>query len=111
MEKQITAGELIAMFAARTRVLVLGGVAVIAHGMSRNTHDADVWVEPGENAVSWANLVLAVIAGFPTITPVRLALWTPLAAAELADAIESDGINTFSQTNDRSSAGRMGFPA
>jgi hypothetical protein len=28
------------------RVMVLGGLAVIAHGLSRSTYDGDVWLEP-----------------------------------------------------------------
>jgi hypothetical protein len=29
--------------AAESRVVVLGGLAVIAHGLSRHTQDVDVW--------------------------------------------------------------------
>jgi hypothetical protein len=28
------------------RVVVLGGLAVIAHGLSRSTYDGDVWLDP-----------------------------------------------------------------
>jgi|GEM_PF-386104 len=92
MEKKITASELIERFASRTRVLVLGGVAVISHGLSRNTYDADVWIDPAENSESWARLVLAIIAELPRVFPTRLPLWTPIAPADLAEAIENDGM-------------------
>jgi len=72
MEKKIAASELIEQFARRTRVLVLGGVAVISHGLSRNTYDADVWIDPSENAESWASLVLAIIAEFPLGFPYQI---------------------------------------
>jgi hypothetical protein len=92
MEKKITANELIERFARRTRVLVLGGIAVISHGMSRNTCDVDVWVDPGEDAEAWARLVLAIIVEFPQVFPARLALWTPIAPSDLSEAIENDGM-------------------
>ncbi|MCX6874926.1 MAG: hypothetical protein NTW21_14130 [Verrucomicrobia bacterium] len=60
--------------------------------MSRNTYDADVWIEPGENAESWANLVLTIIGGFPQVVPVRLALWTPIAPSDLSEVVENDGM-------------------
>ena len=31
---------------SRYRVVVLGGLAVIAHGYSRHTQDADIWLDP-----------------------------------------------------------------
>ena len=30
----------------RHRVVVLGGLAVIAHGLSRSTYDGDIWLDP-----------------------------------------------------------------
>ena len=30
---------------SRYRVVVLGGLAVIAHGYSRHTQDADIWLD------------------------------------------------------------------
>ncbi len=39
-----TTGEFITALAADHRVLVIGGLAVIAHGFNRPTQDADVWL-------------------------------------------------------------------
>ena len=36
------------------RVLLLGGLAVIAHGLARATKDADVWLDPLASAELWA---------------------------------------------------------
>ena len=37
----------------RHRVLLLGGLAVIAHGHSRHTKDADVWLDPMASPNVW----------------------------------------------------------
>jgi len=42
------ADEVVQVMARKFRILTLGGVAVISHGLSRNTHDLDVWCEPLE---------------------------------------------------------------
>lgn len=46
MAEQQLADDLVRRLAARFRVLTLGGVAVITHGLSRNTHDLGVWLDP-----------------------------------------------------------------
>lgn len=33
--------------ARKHRVVMLGGLAVIGHGLSRLTYDSDVWLDPG----------------------------------------------------------------
>lgn len=50
------------------RVLVLGGLAVIAHGFSRTTKDADVWLEPFASSQDWADHLLKVCRDFPQAT-------------------------------------------
>lgn len=92
MEQQTTADELIAEFAKQCRVMVLGGVAVIAHGLSRNTFDADVWIEPMLGPDEWAKLVLSVLKPFASVHPVRIAVWTRIDASELAEVIQNDGV-------------------
>lgn len=37
--------EFLTRLGDRSRVLLLGGLAVIAHGLSRTTEDADVWLD------------------------------------------------------------------
>lgn len=92
MGSQAVADELIAEFAKTCRVMVIGGVAVIAHGLGRNTHDADVWIESQSDPGSWAKSVLSVLHAFPSVYPVRIAVWTRIAASEIADVIREDGV-------------------
>jgi hypothetical protein len=57
--------DFIRALSARTRVLLLGGHAVIHYGMHRETKDADIWCEPLADPESWATLLSAIIADFP----------------------------------------------
>ena len=74
---------------SRHRVLLLGGLAVIAHGLSRATKDADVWLEPMTSASEWAEALAAVAAEFPNVRFVRLPGWRSVPTrAEIAAAVE-----------------------
>ena len=46
--------EFISALTERHRVIVIGGLAVIAHGFNRPTKDADVWLDPMETPEAWA---------------------------------------------------------
>ena len=55
------------------RVVVLGGLAVIAHGYSRHTQDADVWLDPMESPEVWAAALENVCKEFPDVDHSSLA--------------------------------------
>ena len=40
------AQEAVAFLAGKRRTVLLGGMAVILHGLSRNTKDYDIWLDP-----------------------------------------------------------------
>ncbi len=46
------AGEFIVALTERHDVIVIGGLAVIAHGFNRPTKDADIWLDPIDLAIS-----------------------------------------------------------
>lgn len=70
-----TAGQFIEELARRHRVLVIGGLAVIAHGFNRPTKDADVWLEQ-------------VCSQFAGLTVHTLPGWRLVAGREIATAAE-----------------------
>jgi len=49
--------QIVESLATKRRVLVLGGMAVIAHGLSRTTEDADIWLEPMDSISAWCDVV------------------------------------------------------
>lgn len=79
--------------AAERRVVLLGGLAVIAHGYSRSTHDADVWLEPMSSPAEWAGFVDGIAAWEPGLRLVRLPYWQAVAdVAELAAVADEIGM-------------------
>jgi hypothetical protein len=50
---------------ARHRVILLGGMAVIGHGLSRKTKDVDIWLEPMKTAAAWATALKECLGAFP----------------------------------------------
>lgn len=78
--------------ARERRVILLGGMAVIAHGYSRATLDVDVWLEPMGDSLAWADWLWkqarALDLGF-----VKLPHWSPVRTLEeLAEAAEEIGM-------------------
>ncbi len=59
METDIPKNLFIRELAARHRVILLGGMAMIAHGLTRQTEDFDIWLEPFSGAQEWAAMLLA----------------------------------------------------
>lgn len=77
---------------ARHRVLVIGGLAVIGHGLSRSTKDADVWLDPAGSADEWAEAILDACRQFPEVSVHRLPGWQEVAGEEIAEAAEDTGM-------------------
>jgi hypothetical protein len=67
MEAVPNATELITFLASRHRVVVLGGLAVISHGLSRVTHDADCWLEPNLSNDMWCDAVKNILQKWPQL--------------------------------------------
>jgi hypothetical protein len=92
MENRTDSDRLIHEIAASRRVLALGGLAVISHGLGRNTHDADIWVEPMESPEIWASVVGPLVYSTPSAKPVAIAVWEPIPEKNLAEIIARDGV-------------------
>ncbi len=87
-----TAGQFITALASEYRVLVIGGLAVIAHGFNRPTKDADVWLEPLDSPVIWAEALRNFCDRFPGLTIHTLPGWRQITGSEIADAAEEIGM-------------------
>ena len=77
---------------SRNRVLLIGGLAVIAHGLSRPTKDADVWLDPFDGAERWADCLLGVMKDFPSAWLCRLPDQGELAPGRLAEVVAADRV-------------------
>ncbi|GAA5131924.1 hypothetical protein JIN84_07415 [Luteolibacter yonseiensis] len=74
------------------RVVILGGLAVIAHGYSRHTQDADIWLDPLSSAQEWADAVESACAKTKGTTIHGLPGWVEISGAEVAHAAEETGM-------------------
>ncbi len=77
---------------SRRRVIVIGGLAVIAHGRDRHTKDVDIWLEPGDDTIEWAAVLEDSVGNFPQASIHRIPRWQPVAGAEIVEAIDETGM-------------------
>ena len=92
MAPQQLAADLVCRLAARHRVVTLGGIAVITHGLSRNTHDLDVWLDPMESPGRWCSAVSSAVAESPGLGIVDIGSFSPVGKEEFSEIIEHDGV-------------------
>lgn len=92
MGAQANSDEIIRRLAGEFRVMTLGGVAVIASGLSRNTYDADIWVEPMDSAERWAEGVARQLYDAGAAEVVAMGSWEKVPPGELAAVIARDGV-------------------
>ncbi len=87
-----TVSGVIRRLASEFRVLTLGGVAVISHGLDRNTQDADIWIEPFDSADIWAGKMCPHIFFHPRIHPVSIGTWESISGEDFATVVLRDGV-------------------
>jgi len=86
------ADEVVQVMARKFRILTLGGVAVISHGLSRNTHDLDVWCEPLESARNWTSELRSILTSFSGLELLEIGSFRPISFDELPAVIMQDGV-------------------
>lgn len=99
MENPLTTAELTRRLAGVHRVLVLGGLAVISHGHTRPTYDADAWLDPTLPPQAWADAVLRILTPHPQLGIVSIGDWQPISSAGLAAVVERDGVIRVTGSN------------
>jgi len=91
METQVN--DFLRLLARERRLLLLGGLAVIAHGLSRGTKDADVWMEPGDSPDEWLASILRTVDAQSTPLSIHcLPDWQILDGNALIEAIADTGL-------------------
>jgi hypothetical protein len=87
-----TLQQFLARAATLQHVVMLGGLAIIAHGYSRPTKDGDAWLEPLASPEEWAERLRETLRAFDGLALWSLAERRPLGEAEIAEAIGLDGV-------------------
>lgn len=92
MEPPLKADIFIHSLAAENRVVLIGGMAIISHGLSRRTKDVDIWLDPMESADVWTSRLLYTAGLFPDSQFWSLAQRCSLSPAEIAEEITEVGV-------------------
>jgi hypothetical protein len=83
----MTAQEAVAFLASKRRTVLIGGLAVILHGLSRNTKDYDIWIDPVPDVQSWAAPIQQLLTREPSLQAQRISTfggWKPIGVGEIA---------------------------
>jgi hypothetical protein len=92
MEERLSANLFVRELARRQRVMLLGGLAVIAHGLERKTKDVDIWLEPLADASTWADVIKRVLNELNTGRFWSLQRNNLLLAEEVAADVAATGV-------------------
>ncbi len=87
-----TSDEFVRHLTRSHRVIVLGGLAVIAHGLSRATMDADIWLDPMDSPETWTNALAGACRSFPHVTMHGLPGWRKINEKEIPEVAEATGM-------------------
>jgi hypothetical protein len=82
----MTSQEAVAFLASKRRTVLLGGLAVILHGLSRNTKDYDVWLDPLPDVQSWAAPIQQLLTREPSLQARRISAfegWKPVIVGDV----------------------------
>lgn len=92
MGNTITTAGLTKELAARQRVVMLGGLAVISHGHARPTYDADIWLDPNLSPSAWTEAVWSLTTHHSALRFVSIGTWLEIPHEQFADVISRDGV-------------------
>lgn len=71
---------------------MLGGLAVISHGHSRPTFDADIWLDPSPPLEKWSEAVFALKIPFPDLRFLEIGTWQEISNDDFGEVVERDGV-------------------
>ena len=96
-EGKIDAEHAIEFLARKRRAILLGGAAVILHGLSRATKDFDIWLDPYPEAKVWSEAIEKLLEAERSLQALRInslfpGVWTPVAGSEIAAVGNEDGM-------------------
>lgn len=85
--------EFLTILTKSRKALLIGGLAVIAHGLSRGTKDADIWLEPMASAEDWLQAIKEAIRKYPKPLTIHcLPGWQALQGSDLVSNVNEVGM-------------------
>jgi hypothetical protein len=92
MDPGLTAAGLVQDLAARHRVVVLGGRAVVFHGHPQPVHDFDVWLDPALELNVWCGVVWHLTEGCEGVEWVCPTNWVPISRSQIVVSVAEIGM-------------------
>ena len=88
------------------RVVVLGGLAMIVHGLSASTREVEIWLDPMASSHEWASSLEKVCADFVWLSIQRLPGWSPVSGLDNRGRSKAPGSRRVSLEPRDQGAGR-----
>ena len=82
--------RLVHILCAKNRVILLGGMAMLAHGFARFTRDVDIWLDPTEGIESWAGALAFAVARFRNLKLVSAMTKNRVSSREINHLVEKE---------------------
>jgi len=99
----MNAQELVAVLANQRRTVLLGGMAIILHGLNRSTKDIDIWMDPLPDADAWLTPIRRLLLQESSLRLERIGgvpgTWERIAVADLAAVANEDGLVRIAGTD------------
>ena len=89
------AEDAIEFLAKHNKVLLLGGMAVILHGLSRTTKDIDIWLDPTPGIEPWAASIRMLLSESQGLAPFSVdaaVSWKKIPPDGIEQAATNDGM-------------------
>jgi hypothetical protein len=90
----MNAQEVVAFLASQRRTVLLGGMAVILHGLSRSTKDIDIWMDPIPDVDTWLTPLRRLLPQESSLRPERIGdipgAWKEIAITDLPAVANED---------------------
>lgn len=96
----MSSSEYLARLASQHRIMLLGGVAVILHGLSRSTNDIDVWLDPILPFDEWVGALRTAARGtqfLPSMVDLATGIFRPTQWDDVRGIVAA---NRFIRVND-----------
>ncbi len=87
-----TAEQILEGIAATHRVIILGGLAVIAHGHPRTTDDSGIWLDPNPGIDAWCQTIRKALQSIPNYYLFDIEFQDSIDPADLESTINRIGM-------------------
>lgn len=82
--------RLILTLSSGNKVVLLGGMAMIAHGFSRFTKDVDIWLDPSKGVANWCRVIVCAVRMFNGAKLFQVRSGLEIVEGKLDDIVQED---------------------